>query len=345
MVTLNQYSLGVCSVPLRLFAVLIVLWMSPAYMALADGGTKKPVAGYSNDGILWEVSFKKQAIYPEGGLTIPLPEPDEDGALSRGISLSTDDPGASARRGNTLYVITKGVDESVNTLFIQGITGRLNEHVTLDRSDSVRALFFKGRNLFAIFYNSDMGSAALYSINPVTGVSTLVLDLTEFGIEPLHGALTTVDGFYYLLAKSISDADRRILLKFRLSAGSASALNISDQHGDAVQCEKIRANPAKKNFVCLAPNVEKTRVNVCRVTSNGIATCGRALRGAARLELGPSLMSEDGKSYWAIVRTRNDTGESNTFLNFSADGKVLLKDTIPYGLLLANFAKDTSLSK
>lgn len=141
----------------------------------------------------------------------------------------------------------------------------------------------------------------MYRINPATGVTTLILDLSDLNVDPIAGAITQYGGFLYMLVKPEIDANRRQLLKFRLKAGSAVLSEIVDRNQLPVQCDKLKTNTARKEFVCLASAADETQVNFCRLGLTGRATCLNTLLGIERVGGGHTMLTFDESSYYAFV--------------------------------------------
>lgn len=209
--------------------------------------------------------------------------------------------GATARKGNVLYYVAIPGGGTDPALFAANSKTSAITVTDLDRNESVRALFFSGRSLYGVLYDALSNSAGVYRIDPATGITSLVVDLSGLDVEPIPGALAKVGKVYSMLVRPEVDSERRQLLTFRLRAGSAAVVEIADKDGIPVQCDKLKPNKAKKDFVCLASAADETQVNFCRLNSRGVARCVTTLPGIERVGSGHTLVTTDEANYFAFV--------------------------------------------
>jgi len=246
--------------------------------------------------------------------------------------------GATARKGNVLYYVAAPSGTSENAIYSVNTTTGLAIFYDLDRNDDhVTALFFGSGKLHGIFYNPNTGAAGVYRINPITGVTTLVVDLTALAAEPVGGAISRIGDFYYTLAKPTTDT--RQLIRFKLKAGSAKAKNILSSTGTSILCDRIKPNFKNGKFVCLA-SPSSTQVDVCRLGLSGVAQCVGTLTNTERLASGHTLM-HSGNSFFALVYAPGEPNNQH-LLKFTPAGVTKASPTIASGALFvgARFGKE-----
>lgn len=250
--------------------------------------------------------------------------------------------GATARSANDLYYVAQPSGTTQNTLYKASLKSGTITQTALDLGDPVRAMFFKGKKLFAIFHNGTTGTTGLYQINTKTGSTKLILDLAELNIEPIPGAITQSGNFYYLLGKPETDYSKRVLIKFKAKAGSAvTTTEIVDSSAAPVLCDKIKINPSKKNFVCLASNSDETEVQVCKVTANGVATCSGAISGILRIGSGHTLLSRDGKIFYAFGYAP-DEPDNQRLIKFNSKGVIKGNGVVSTIIIGAHFNEEAT---
>lgn len=300
-----------------LLLVFLVAFAIPSVGLAADG----PIVGLDTNGATFEFNPKTGAATPKTN------EPFNAFSL-----------GGTARRDGKFYYVVEPSGLTDNAIYTVVLKTSAISHVALDRDDPVRAMFFKGKKLFGVFYNGNTGLAGVYKINPVTGATTQVLDLSALDIEPITGAIAELNGFYYMLVKPEIDSTRRQLLRFKTKANSASVTEVVDASNVPVLCERLEPNFKKNNFVCMASAAAETQVNVCKLTLKGKATCTATLPNILRIGGGHTMLSADGKSYYAFVYA---PGEENNqrLIKFTSKGVIksnLVLSTILIGAHFKN---------
>lgn len=234
--------------------------------------------------------------------------------------------GGTTRTRDTFHYVVSPAGSQENAIYTVDLKTKTVGHVDLDRSDAVRALLTQGKKLFGIFYDGNAGTSGIYRIDPATGVTSLVLDLSELDVEPIAGAITQVGKFFYALVKPETDSGRRQILKFKLKAGSASLVDVVDAQGAPVLCDKFKPAKSEKSFVCLAQAASETQVNVCKVQLNGRAKVLNVLPSVERVGSGHTMMTADRKSFYAFVYAPNEPNNQH-FVKFTPKGVV--KSDVP----------------
>ncbi len=272
------------------------------------------IAGLDTNGIVYQVNRKTAELTP-----------------ITNEAYSAFNLGATAQKGGKLYYVVVPGGSSENALYISTLKTKSLTHIDLDRNDSVRALFFKGNKLFGIFYDSGAGTAGLYKIAPKTGVTTLVRDLSTLDLEPLPGAITEFNGFYYLLAKPEIDSTQRRLLRFKTNGGNVRISEVLDGAGSPVRCDHLKPNASRKNFVCLASNMAQTEVSVCKLSLKGVAKCEAALANITRVGQGHTMLTPDQKNFYAFVYANGEV-DNQRLIKFNAKG--VIKSNLVLGTIL-----------
>ncbi|RIL11374.1 MAG: hypothetical protein DCC75_02460 [Proteobacteria bacterium] len=247
--------------------------------------------------------------------------------------------GGTARKGNKLYYVVVPSGSTENAIYTVDLNTDTISHVDLDRSESVRAMFFKGRKLYGIFYDGTAGSHALYRIDPSSGATTLVLDLADLDLEPIPGAFAPFGRFYYVLAKPEADSAQRRLLRFKAKSGSAQVFEVVDSSNNPVLCDKLKPKASKNNFVCLASNAGETQVSVCRMTLTGKATCLATLDGIERIGGGHTMLAADQKVYYAFVYAPGEP-DNQRLIKFNSRGAIKSNLTLSTISIGAHFAAE-----
>ncbi len=244
--------------------------------------------------------------------------------------------GGFARLKDQIYYVGAPSGASENALYSYNLKTSVLSHIDLDRSDDVRALFLNGKKLYGIFYDGNLGSVGVYQINPLTGATTLVVDLASFNAEPIGGGLARLDKQFYLLMKPNADSTSRLLVKFKLKANSALSMVVANKEGAAVLCDRLQPNTAKNSFVCLA-SPSTTQVDVCKLTAGAKATCSATLSGIERIAGGATFNTADEKAYYAFVYA---LGESNNqrLLKITPRGSIKLNLTTDRLIIGARFS-------
>ncbi len=243
--------------------------------------------------------------------------------------------GGFLRTNQVLYYVAAPSGATENAIFTYSIpSGTLLSVIDLDRDGEVRALFSKGRNLYGLFYDAAGGVNAIYKINPATGATTLVLDLSDLDVEPIGGAFTQLGKLYYILAKPNTDSTQRRLVSFKLKAGTAKAVEVLSPQSAPVLCDRLQAVPDGKDFVCLA-SPTTTQVDVCKLSAKGKAKCKGTLPGIERVGGGFTMPVPSGKKFFAVVYA---TGESNNqrLVQFNAKGALKASPAVATLLIGAN---------
>lgn len=229
--------------------------------------------------------------------------------------------GGTARRGGRFYYIAKPSGSSENSLFIVSLKTGILDIVDLDRDDDVRAMFFKGRKLYGMFYNGGTGLCGLYKINPSTGATSLVLDLGDLDIEPIAGSLAEYQGSYFMLVKPEIDSSQRKLLRFKTKSSGATSVDVTDASQVPVMCNKLKPRQATQSFTCLAQNAIETEVMVCNLTLRGRATCKDPLPDIVRVGSGHTMLTADERSYYAFVYAPGEP-DNQRLIKFNAAGTI-----------------------
>ncbi len=238
--------------------------------------------------------------------------------------------GGIARKKTKLYYVATPSGSLENSIYTLNLKTNTLSHVDLDRAeddDDVRAMFMVGKKIYAVFYNGSAGTAGVYRVDPLTGVTTLVRDLSALDVEPVGGAFAKLEPFYYLIVKPESDSTRRQLLRFKLKSGDVQLTEIlADDGVSTVACERLKATAKHKNFICLAA-ASATQVDICKLKTNGVATCLSTLSNIERVAGGHTLSTPNEKTFYAIVY---ELGDSSTqrLVKFNAKGVVLSTVTI-----------------
>ncbi len=289
--------------------------LSLAVPARAQG----PIAALDTNGIVYQVDTKT------GALTEKTEEAFTDFSL-----------GGTVRRGGKFYYVVAPAGLSENALYTSILKSGTLIHVDLDRDDDVRALFLKGNKLYGIFYDGNAGSAGLYRIAPTTGVTTLILDLSDLNVEPIAGAITQIENTFYMLVKPEANSAQRQLLRFKVKSGSAQLFDVVDGTGNPVLCDKLKINAAQKAFVCLAQAAAETQVNVCRVSLKGKTTCVATLTDILRVGSGHTMLSNNGKTFYAFVYAPGEP-DNQRLIKFNAKGVIKSNLSISTIMIGAHF--------
>lgn len=248
--------------------------------------------------------------------------------------------GGIARKKNTLYYVAAPSGSSENSIYTVNLKDSSFLHVDLDRAeddDDVRAMFMSGKKVYAVFYNGTAGTAGVYLIDPLTGVTTLVLDLSDLNVEPIGGAFARIAPYYYLVVKPESDSTRRQLLRFKLKAGSTQLTEILATDGiTTTSCDRIKATAKHKSFVCLA-TVTSSQVDVCKLKLNGQATCLNTLANVERVAGGHSLSTPNEKTFYALVYAPGDSS-AQRLVKFNAKG--VLQSTLTVNSIVVGIRFD-----
>lgn len=239
-------------------------------------------------------------------------------------SLNNFNLGATARNGDQLlYVAAHGGGTEPQLHIADTKTGAIS-HIDLDRDDPVRALFFDKKKLYGVFYNGNLGTAGIYRINQTSGVTTLVLDLSDLDLEPIPGAVSSSGSYFYMLARPEAASQERRLIRFRTRGGTPKITAVTDADGAIVQCDKLQPNTAWKGFMCLASDTTNTVVNACRLSLSGRARCLKTLLNILRVGTGHTMLTLDQKSYFAFVYVPNEPNNQH-LIKFNSRG-VMVKD-------------------
>ena len=299
-----------------------LLACSLAFTSVLTTAASAQIEGLDTNGSLFQVAQRSGAFTP--GVSNPF------------TSYSL---GGTTRKANTFYYVAVPSGGTENALFSVQLKTGVTSQVDLDRNDSVRALFFNGKSLFGVFYDGNAGTAGVYKIQPTTGVTTLVLDLSTLDVEPIAGAFTRNEKTFFMLVKPEIDATRRQLLSFRLRAGSAKLVEIADASALPVTCDKLEINAARKDFVCLASAAAETQVNFCRLSAAGRATCLNTLPGILRVGGGHTLLTLDRARYYAFVYVPGEP-DNQRLIKISGRGVIQSNVSIPAISIGAHFASD-----
>jgi hypothetical protein len=303
----------------------LVLALSLSVLALQAprANAEASLAGLNTDGTLFTISST-------GVLTQKAAEP-----------LTSYTLGAVARKGNNFYYIATPSGAAENALYKASLSSGVISHVDLDLAtgdDSAKALFFSGKKLFGLFYNSNTGNGGIYKINQKTGATSLLVDFSSLDIEPIGGAIARQAGFYYVLGHPSSDSTVRSLVRFKLKRGSATSFAITTKAGAPVVCDRIKLNKVRQDFVCLA-SPSTSQVDVCRLSTKGKAKCLSTLSNVQRIAGGHTMVTPDGKNFYAFVYAPGDEN-SQRLIRFSAGGGVKSTQTINTIIIGARFGEE-----
>lgn len=291
---MNTHLIRLISGALFLVTMLIVVNSSQAAPSLV---------GVNTDGTVYQIDTTT------GALTMKAQEQTSSFSL-----------GGFTRKSNKVYYIAAPSGTSENSIYTLVLKTGLLTHVDLDRSDEVRALFFSGQKLYAVFYDGNQGTVGLYRVNPTTGVTKLVADFSSLDVEPIGGAYAKLGDFYYMLAKPNTDSTLRRLLRFKLRATGAKLFNVVTSAAAPITCDRLKVNQAKQNFVCLA-SPTTSQVDVCKLKPNGVASCSATLANVLRLAGGHTMMTPNEKTYYALVYEIGDEN-SQRLIQFTPAGAV-----------------------
>jgi hypothetical protein len=232
--------------------------------------------------------------------------------------------GGIARRNNILYYIATPSASTENSIYKLNIKTKVLSKVDLDRAsgdDDVRALFFDGNKLFAVFYNGTAGTAGLYQVNPKTGVTALKINLSDLNYEPIGGGFERFNGFTYMLAKPETDSNARKLMRFKKTARSVKSFDVKDAGGNPVLCERIATIANGSKLVCLASADSSTQVRYCNLKFNGLANCLSVLSDIKRVAGGHTFTTTDGRNFFAFVYDNIDEN-NNRLLKINKFGVI-----------------------
>ncbi len=253
--------------------------------------------------------------------------------------------GAIARKKSTLYYIAAPGGATENAIYTVNTATAAISHVDLDLaddSDDATHLFFAGKNLIGLFYNSNTGVFRAYAINTTTGVTTLKQDLSSLDVEPIGGAISRIGKFIYILAKPQSDTSRRTLVRFKVGANTAKLFEVVTKGAtpQPVLCDRIKLIRDSLTFLCLA-SPSTTQVDTYRVTPAGKAKFLSTLTGVDRVAGGHTLVTPNEKVFYAFVYA---AGESNNqrVLKISALGQVKANVSINTFIVGARFGSEES---
>ncbi len=249
--------------------------------------------------------------------------------------------GGIARKKNNLYYISTPSGSDQNAIYTINVKTGEGTFIDLDRAqgdDEVRALFFSGKKLYAIFYNGTAGTAGLYQLDPKTGVTTQKLDWSDLNVEIIGGSFVQSGKFFYVLVRPENDNTVRKLLKFRFKAASVKLLDLVDKSDLPVLCDRIKVNSKSGNFVCLASPTD-SQVDVCKVTPLGKATCLGTLENVKRVGGGHTFVSRDGKNFFAFVYEPDDV-DHQTLIQLNARGVIKSRTSLDSIMVGAQFDRD-----
>lgn len=307
---------------LPIFALLFSLILSVSSTALAAN----KLIGLDTNGIVYSID-------PKSGTLTKLSE-EAFTSFSLGATVNS--------KAKFYYVVTPS-GASENALYTLDLKSNALTHIDLDRSESVRDLFFVKNALYGVFYNGNAGTLGVYKINPATGVTTLVLDMSDLNVEPLPGSISQLNGFNYLLVKPETDGTKRQLLRFKTRAGSAKlSSDIVTATNTLVTCDKLKPNAAKTNFVCLA-SVQSggtdVQVDVYQLKQNGKAAFVKTLAGLVRVGSGHTMLTSDQKTYYALGYNASDANNQR-LIKFTSKGVVKTDSAVATIFIGANFASE-----
>ena len=305
----------------------LILGLAFSLFSVLNFASADSLVGLSTDGTIYQINQST------GELT--------DKAFEQLSSFSLG--GTTRKGGNFFYVAEPSGGGGENHIFKAKIgTGEIS-HVDLDRAggdDQFRDLFFVERALYGVHYNGNTGAAGVYKINPRTGATTLKVDLSGLDAEPLPGAFSKLGDFFYILMKPDSEPKKRLLVKFKIKAGSARSKEIKAADDSDVSCERIALNQAPNKpdkFICLAAP-SATEVNVCKLLVSGRATCAaEVLPNIERVAGGATLFTKDNTSYQALVYELGDA-DTQRLIKFNAKGTVRTTSSIIAILIGAHFS-------
>ncbi len=304
---------------IKLAAAIAVVSVTIPFHAQAQNA----LAGLDTTGAVFEIA-------PKTGVVTPVVEEAINGFVL----------GATTRHLGKFYYVAQPSGTTQNALYTAVLkTGALS-HVNLDRNDSVRALFFRKKQLYGIFYDGNLGTAGLYKIAKLTGVTTLVLDLSTLDLEPIAGAFADFRDSYYMLAKPESDSTQRRLVRFKASAKAPVVMNVVDSLGAAVLCNHFKPNAKRQSFVCLASAAGETQVDFHRLALNGVATYVSTLPGILRVGSGHTLATLDQNRYYAFVYVPGEP-DNQHFLKLSSKGAILSNVTLDRISIGAHFQSES----
>lgn len=308
---------------IRLSLVLVIaalLSLSNTHSVFAESS----LLGLDTNGIVYDINTKTGALTKKA----------EEAFTSFSL-------GPIARRKGTLYYIATPSGASENAIYTVSTTNGTISHVDIDRSsgdDNASALFFKGKKLYAIFFNSTSGNGGVFKINPTTGVTTQIVDISDLDIDPIGGSFARIGNFFFILGKPNGDSSARRLIRFRLKAGSAKVFEVKAADNSPVLCDRIKLNKVRLDFVCLA-SPSTTQVSVCRLSPSGKAKCFNTLDNVERVAGGHSMMSANGKQFFAFVYAPGDSN-SQRLIKFSPKGIVKSTQTISTIIIGAKFGQE-----
>ena len=304
--------------------VLIALIIAGSILCSTVASADNTLVGLNTDGTVYDINVKT------GALTQKAQE-----------ALTSFSLGPITRRKGNLFYVAAPSGSSENAIFKVVVNTGAISHVDLDRSDDddeARALFFKGSKLYGVFYNGTAGTAGVYSINPTTGATRQIVDLSTLDLEPIGGAFARIGNFFFMLAKPESDSTQRRLIRFKARSGSAKVFNVATSNGVPVLCDRLKLNYNLLNFVCLA-SPSTTQVDVCRLGLTGRATCVKTLSDVERLAGGHTMITPNGKAFYAFVYAPGDSS-AQRLIKFNAKGIVKSTNTINTIIIGAKFGHE-----
>lgn len=246
--------------------------------------------------------------------------------------------GAIARKKDTLYYVAAPSGTNEYSIFIANLKTPLLIPYDLDRNDEVRALFLNGKKVQGIFYDGTAGTVGIYRIDPISGVTTLITDLSALSVEPVGGTVVRSNDSFYALVKPNIDSTRRQLLRFSLKGTKPTVVDIKAADGSAVLCDRIQATADGKGLVCVA-SPSTTQVTVCKLTFKGIATCGTTLTSLERVAGGHTLVTANKKIFYVLGYAPGDQN-SQRLVSFNKSGVVKSTITIPAIITGLRFAAE-----
>lgn len=274
--------------------------------------------GYNTNGDVYQIDPAT------GGLT-----------LKAGEEIHSFDLGAIARVKSTLFYLAAPAGVVENSLFTANTKTGSITHLDINRQDpddDASMLFFDSRKLYGLFYNSSAGTLKLYHINLNTGVTTLRKDLSTLNVEPIAGSVARSGKFFYFLAKPSSDSARRQLVRFSINSKLVKVSEVQTKGSDKtpVLCDRLKRIGLTANFLCLA-SPTSTQVDAYRLQPSGVATFLTTLSNVERLAGGHTMLSPDGKSFYAFVYA---PGESNNQRLIKLNAAGLIKSNVTVDTLI-----------
>lgn len=295
------------------------------FTCLASTAFAKPdVVGVSTSGLIYRIDLKTGDLQDLGGEQI------------HNFNL-----GGIVRDKNTLQYIAVPSGSDANALYTADLKKGTLTHAGLGKvagADDVRVMIKKGKKLFGIIYDGNAGAHGLYKIDAKTGSPILVADYSALNVEPIPGNITFLDSYYYTLVKPETDPTKRQLMKFRLNSKAPTLIDVVAADGASVPCDKVKVINKSKEFICLA-SISNERVDACKISLKGVTTCTKTLENVVRIAGGHTLMSFDGRKFYALVYQVGDEN-SQHLIEFNAKTGIKSSLAIPSVLIGAQLEKD-----